>query len=112
MIAEPEGIHSLGLFWKASFLTFTFTKVCCYRFFTAVFGIPLACLWGFIFAFLSLLHIWLVVPLVKVLFINAQMVAQIYGVLIRLFCMPCYEAAGEICHNIRVTVKKEEEVMT
>ena len=50
VIAEPEGTHSFDGIWKASFTTFTVTKYWFYRLLSALFGIPMALIWGIYFA--------------------------------------------------------------
>lgn len=57
VIAEPEGTHSFDGIWKASFTTFTVTKYWFYRLLSALFGIPMALIWGIYFAILSFLHL-------------------------------------------------------
>lgn len=107
VIAEPVGTYSFDGVWKTSYTTFTVSKYWCYRLLSATLGIPLAVLWGFLFALISFCHIWAVVPCIKSYLIEIQCVSRIYSLCIHTFCDPLFEALSKICSNIRVAVRKE-----
>ncbi|KAL0617938.1 Caveolin-1 [Plecturocebus cupreus] len=99
VIAEPEGTHSFDGIWKASFTTFTVTKYWFYRLLSALFGIPMALIWGIYFAILSFLHIWAVVPCIKSFLIEIQCISRVYSIYIHTVCDPLFEAIGKIFSN-------------
>ncbi|NWH64430.1 CAV3 protein, partial [Geococcyx californianus] len=107
VIAEPVGTYSFDGVWKASYTTFTVSKYWCYRLLSAILGIPLAVIWGFLFALISFCHIWAVVPCIKSYLIEIQCVSRIYSLCIHTFCDPLFEALSKICSNIRVALRKE-----
>ncbi|NXX96387.1 CAV3 protein, partial [Centropus bengalensis] len=107
VIAEPVGTYSFDGVWKASYTTFTVSKYWCYRLLSAILGIPLAVIWGFLFALISFCHIWAVVPCIKSYLIEIQCVSRIYSLCIHTFCDPLFEALSKICGNIRVALRKE-----
>ncbi|KAG7472478.1 hypothetical protein MATL_G00109320 [Megalops atlanticus] len=107
VIAEPDGTHSLDGVWKASYTTFTVSKYWCYRVLSAIFGIPVALLWGFLFALISFCHIWAVMPCIKSYLIETQCLSRIYSLCIHTFCDPLFEALGKIFGSIRVALRKE-----
>lgn len=107
VIAEPDGTHSLDGVWKLSYTTFTVSKYWCYRILSAVFGIPVALLWGFLFACISFCHIWAVVPCIKSCLIESQCISRIYSLIIQTFCDPFFEALGKIFSSVRVALRKE-----
>ncbi|XP_061641831.1 caveolin-3 [Phyllopteryx taeniolatus] len=107
VIAEPDGTHSLDGVWKLSYTTFTVSKYWCYRILSAIFGIPVALLWGFLFACISFCHIWAVMPCIKSCLIESQCVSRIYLLCIQTFCDPLFEALGKIFSSVRVAVRKE-----
>ncbi|KAL0978143.1 hypothetical protein UPYG_G00166690 [Umbra pygmaea] len=107
VIAEPDGTHSLDGVWKASYTTFTVSKYWCYRILSAILGIPVALLWGFLFACLSFCHIWAVVPCIKSCLIESQCLSQMYSLVIHTFCDPLFEALGKIFSSVRVVLRKE-----
>ncbi|NXO39292.1 CAV3 protein, partial [Locustella ochotensis] len=107
VIAEPVGTYSFDGVWKASYTTFTVSKYWCYRLLSALLGVPLAVVWGFLFALISFCHIWAVVPCIKSYLIEIQCVSRIYSLCIHTFCDPLFEALSKICSNVRVAVRKE-----
>ncbi|XP_067907335.1 caveolin-1-like [Heterodontus francisci] len=107
VIAEPEGTHSFDGVWKASFTVFTVSKYWCYRLLSALFGIPLAIIWGIYFAILTFIHIWAVMPCIKSYMIEIQCISRVYSICIHTFCDPFYEALGKMFSSIRVTMQKE-----
>uniref|UniRef100_A0A9R8PSL7 Caveolin n=1 Tax=Equus caballus TaxID=9796 RepID=A0A9R8PSL7_HORSE len=107
VIAEPEGTHSFDGIWKASFTTFTVTKYWFYRLLSALFGIPMALIWGIYFAILSFLHIWAVVPCIKSFLIEIQCISRVYSIYVHTFCDPLFEAIGKIFSNVRINLQKE-----
>ncbi|KAJ8378977.1 hypothetical protein AAFF_G00232710 [Aldrovandia affinis] len=107
VIAEPDGTHSLDGVWKASYTTFTVSKYWCYRVLSAIFGIPISLLWGFLFACISFCHIWAVMPCIKSYLIETQCLSRIYSLCIHTFCDPLFEALGKVFGSIRVALRKE-----
>ncbi|XP_040263133.1 caveolin-3 [Bufo bufo] len=107
VIAEPYGTHSFDGVWKASYATFTVTKYWCYRLLSGLIGIPLAIIWGVLFALISFCHIWAVVPCVKSYLIEIQCAGRIFSLCVRTFCDPFYEAIGKVFGAIKVTLQKQ-----
>uniref|UniRef100_A0A9L0S7X7 Caveolin n=1 Tax=Equus caballus TaxID=9796 RepID=A0A9L0S7X7_HORSE len=107
VIAEPVGTYSFDGVWKVSYTTFTVSKYWCYRLLSTLLGVPLALLWGFLFACISFCHIWAVVPCIKSYLIEIQCISHIYSLCIRTFCNPLFAALGQMCSNIKVMLRKE-----
>ncbi|GAB1291136.1 Caveolin-3 [Apodemus speciosus] len=107
VIAEPEGTYSFDGVWKVSYTTFTVSKYWCYRLLSTLLGVPLALLWGFLFACISFCHIWAVVPCIKSYLIEIQCISHIYSLCIRTFCNPLFAALGQVCSNIKVVLRRE-----
>ncbi|KAL0583263.1 Caveolin-3 [Plecturocebus cupreus] len=107
VIAEPVGTYSFDGVWKVSYTTFTVSKYWCYRLLSTLLGVPLALLWGFLFACISFCHIWAVVPCIKSYLIEIQCISHIYSLCIRTFCNPLFAALGQVCSSIKVVLRKE-----
>ncbi|XP_036286864.1 caveolin-3 [Pipistrellus kuhlii] len=107
VIAEPVGTYSFDGVWKVSYTTFTVSKYWCYRLLSTLLGVPLALLWGFLFACISFCHIWAVVPCIKSYLIEIQCISHIYSLCIRTFCNPLFAALGQMCSSIKVLLRKE-----
>ncbi|XP_009000987.2 caveolin-2 isoform X1 [Callithrix jacchus] len=65
VIAEPVTTHSFDKVWICSHALFEISKYVMYKFLTVFLAIPLAFLAGILFATLSCLHIWIIMPFVK-----------------------------------------------
>ncbi|CAM4576181.1 caveolin-3 [Lepidochelys kempii] len=107
VIAEPAGTYSFDGVWKTSYTTFTVSKYWCYRLLSVVLGIPLAVIWGFLFALISFCHIWAVVPCIKSYVIEIQCFSRIYSLCIHTFCDPLCKALGQIFSSIKLALRKE-----
>ncbi|KAJ8259791.1 hypothetical protein GJAV_G00173500 [Gymnothorax javanicus] len=107
VIAEPDGTHSMDGVWKASYTTFTVSKYWCYRVLSAILGVPVSLLWGFLFALISFCHIWAVMPCIQCCLIENQCLSRFYSICIHTFFDPLFESVGKICSGIRVALRKE-----
>uniref|UniRef100_A0AC11AQ43 Caveolin 2 n=1 Tax=Ovis aries TaxID=9940 RepID=A0AC11AQ43_SHEEP len=65
VIAEPVSTHSFDKVWICSHALFEMSKYVIYKFLTVFLAIPLAFAAGILFATLSCLHIWIIMPFVK-----------------------------------------------
>ncbi|MEE6480931.1 hypothetical protein FKM82_012709 [Ascaphus truei] len=65
VIGEPDTTHSFDKVWIFSTALFEITKYLIYKVLTLILAIPLAFILGLVFAILSCLHIWIVMPFVK-----------------------------------------------
>ncbi|XP_008579279.1 PREDICTED: caveolin-2, partial [Galeopterus variegatus] len=65
VIAEPVTTHSFDKVWVCSHALFEISKYVMYKFLTVFLAIPLAFAAGILFATLSCLHIWILMPFVK-----------------------------------------------
>ncbi len=105
VFAEPdESIFSFDQIWRVAYKVFTTVKLWWYRILSLVFGVPLACIWGVIFACISFLQIWICVPYLKGYFIEMHCIKQVFQFTLEAFVIPMYEAAGRVFSFIRVTI--------
>ncbi|XP_045166085.2 caveolin-1-like [Mercenaria mercenaria] len=102
IFAEPEGTYSFGTVWGATYRIFTDSKVWCYKFLSALCGVPCALCWGLHFACLSFCMIWYYQPSIRSFSIQMKPLQKVYGVLVNSFIEPCFAAAGKLFSNIKV----------
>ncbi|XP_033118625.1 caveolin-3-like isoform X2 [Anneissia japonica] len=107
VFAEPNGMHSFDMVWEYSFLTFSSSKLWCYKIITAFCSLPFSLCWGIQFACLTFCHIWYVMPCLKMWNIILDWVGKIWSNCIRTFADPLYESAGRVLGNIRITTRTE-----
>ncbi|XP_013393028.1 caveolin-3-like [Lingula anatina] len=104
IIAEPDdSVYSFDKVWILSHKVFHGAKLWCYRIFSLVLGLPLACCWGVYFACLSFCNIWCWIPALKAYDIEMGCVRRAWSTYLGAIVAPCFEAVGKILSGIRVT---------
>ncbi|XP_078062433.1 caveolin-3-like [Mustelus asterias] len=106
-MAEPEGWYSFGFVWRISQGAFTVSGYWCYRLLTAIFGIPAAVLWGFLYACLSFLQVWAGVPCLRCYLMELECLATTFPVCVRGICDPFFHAAGGLLLSMRLALRKD-----
>ncbi|KAH3892474.1 caveolin-3-like [Dreissena polymorpha] len=107
IFAEPEGTYSFGTIWGASFKLFTDSKVWCYKFLSALCGVPCGIFWGCHFACLSFCQIWWCEPSLRSISILMRPCARLCGIFLKSFVEPLHYAVGKVFSSIRLTMTKE-----
>ncbi|KAL4226700.1 Caveolin-3 [Mactra antiquata] len=102
IFAEPEGAYSFGTIWGATYRVFTDSKVWCYKFMSAMCGVPCALCWGLHFACLSFCQIWCNQPTIRSFSIQVKPLQKVYVVLVESFIEPCFESLGKMFSSIRI----------
>jgi len=103
VLAEPDSSHGFDGIWRLSYVVFNGTKYWVYRVLAAIIALPLAVLWGLLFAFLTLIHIWLVSPLLKVLGVLLFWFRRVWTAVIRTILEPLTSSVGALLSQIRIT---------
>lgn len=81
ILAEPEGAHSLDFAWRLAFRVFGAVKSGVYKLLALIVAVPLAVLWGVLFALLTVLNVWACVPAARALAIPGTWVAKVPSLL-------------------------------
>merc|ERR1712117_869260 len=66
VLAEPSSAHGFDPLWRLSFILFSQTKLWLYRIVSAVLVLPLSVLWAVIFALFTILYVWVLRPVIKI----------------------------------------------
>merc|ERR1712226_1202787 len=66
VIAEPKAAHGFDPIWRLSFILFSQTKLWTYRILAAILAAPLSILWGLLFSILSVLYVWIIRPVMRI----------------------------------------------
>lgn len=109
VIAEPDGVHSADLVWKASNKIYTWSKYW-YCGLSAIFALPLTLIWGLLFAFLTFWRIWAVVPSIKICVFVFDCLCRPLLLVIKEIVHPLtphIKAAGKLGHWLRGIVRRE-----
>merc|ERR1712179_870470 len=66
VIAEPKAAHGFDPIWRLSFILFSQTKLWTYRVLAALLAAPLSILWGLLFSILSVVYVWIIRPVMRI----------------------------------------------
>lgn len=107
IFAEPEGTYSFGTIWGATYRVFTDTKLWCYKFLSALCGVPCALCWGLHFACLSFCQIWYYQPTIRSFSIQVKPCSRMFIIVLGAFVEPCLVALGKVFSSIRFHLIRE-----
>ncbi|KAK2838360.1 hypothetical protein Q7C36_013174 [Tachysurus vachellii] len=102
VIGEPGSVHSLDSVWIGSHALFELIKFVFYRVLTTLLAIPMAFVSGLVFAILSCVHIWMVMPLVHSCMMMLPSVQVIWSSLMDTFVRPVFRSAGKCLSSVNV----------
>ncbi|XP_069085029.1 caveolin-2 [Pleurodeles waltl] len=107
VIAEPSTTHSFDKVWICGHALFEVSKYLVYKLLTLLLAIPLAFLAGLIFALLSCVHIWIVMPFIKTCLMMLPSVKTIWKATTEAFITPCFSSTGKIFSSVRVRLDQD-----
>ncbi|XP_025889012.1 caveolin-2 [Nothoprocta perdicaria] len=107
VIAEPELTHSFDKVWICSHALFELSKYLVYKLVTLLLAIPMALVAGIIFAALSCLHIWIVVPFVKTCLMVLPSVKTVWKSLTDVFIVPFFHSIGRCFAMVNIHLDRE-----
>ncbi|XP_036425477.1 caveolin-2-like [Colossoma macropomum] len=107
VIAEPASVRSLDKVWLWSHALFEVSRLWFYRLISLLLAVPVALVLGLLFAFLSCLHIWLIMPSMQLLLINMNWVKVVWASVLDLAISPFFSSVGRCCGAINIRWGKE-----
>lgn len=102
VIAEPVSTHSFDNVWVASHFAFEVVKFFFYRVLTTLLAVPMAFILGLVFAVLSCIHIWLVMPVIQSLVMLLPSVRVVWRSLTDMFVTPLFHSMGKSLSSVQV----------
>merc|ERR1712038_622589 len=78
VLAEPASAHGFDPLWRLSFILFSQTKLWLYRLVSAILVLPLSLLWAVIFALFTILYVWVVRPVIKLVEVVFAVVKRVW----------------------------------
>ncbi|XP_044136233.1 caveolin-2 [Bufo gargarizans] len=106
VIAEPDSTHSFDKVWICSTALFEISKYLLYKVLTVVLAIPLAFVLGLLFAILSCLHIWVVMPFVRTCLMVLPSVQAVWRGLTDSFVAPLFASMGRCFSSISLRIDR------
>ncbi|KAG5835763.1 hypothetical protein ANANG_G00247460 [Anguilla anguilla] len=107
VIAEPPSVRSFDKVWLWSHALFEVSRIWFYRIISLLLAVPLALIAGVLFALLSCLHIWLIMPCVQLFLINMHWVRTIWASVLDITISPLFSSMGKCCGAISIRVAQE-----
>ncbi|KAM9311080.1 caveolin-2 [Gastrophryne carolinensis] len=102
VIAEPDTTHSFDKVWICSTAVFEISKYLIYKILTVFLAIPLAFIIGLLFAILSCLHIWIVMPFVRTCLMVLPSVQAIWRGITDSLVAPLFASMGRCFSSVSV----------
>merc|ERR1711863_78920 len=96
VIAEPKAAHGFDPVWRLSFILFSQTKLWTYRILAALLAAPLSILWGLLFSLLSVLYVWIIRPVMRIVETVLAIFRRFWVVLLNATLAPVCNAVGGI----------------
>uniref|UniRef100_A0A2K5I0Q3 Caveolin n=1 Tax=Colobus angolensis palliatus TaxID=336983 RepID=A0A2K5I0Q3_COLAP len=107
VIAEPVTTHSFDKVWICSHALFEISKYVMYKFLTVFLAIPLAFIAGILFATLSCLHIWILMPFVKTCLMVLPSVQTIWKSVTDVFIAPLCTSVGRSFSSVSLQLSQD-----
>ncbi|CAI9595736.1 unnamed protein product [Staurois parvus] len=104
VIAEPDTTHSFDKVWICSTALYEISKYLIYKVLTLLLAIPLAFVIGVLFAILSCLHIWIVMPFVKTCLMVLPSVQAIWRGVTDSLIAPFFASMGRCFSSVSMRV--------
>merc|ERR1712037_720511 len=96
VIAEPKAAHGFDPIWRLSFILFSQTKLWTYRVLAALLAAPLSILWGLLFSILSVVYVWIIRPVMRIVETVLAIFRRFCVVLLNATLAPLCDAVGGI----------------
>jgi len=100
---EPDSVHSLNGIWRTNASVFLAVRSFFYKVFSLIIAIPLAVVFGVLFALASALSVFVFVPLGVLLSIPIGWVFKIWGCAVRAVFDPIFHAVGLSLSNVKIS---------
>merc|ERR1712179_265063 len=96
VIAEPKAAHGFDPIWRLSFILFSQTKLWTYRLLAAILAAPLSILWGLLFSILSVLYVWIIRPVMRIVETVLAIFRRFWVVFLNATIAPLCDAVGGV----------------
>ncbi|XP_074490468.1 caveolin-2-like [Sebastes fasciatus] len=107
VIAEPPSVRSFDKVWLWSHALFEVSRLWIYRLISLLLAVPVSLAAGILFALLSCLHIWLIMPCVQLLLINMNWVQTVWGSMLNILISPLFTSIGKSCGRITIHLTED-----
>ncbi|XP_071190697.1 caveolin-2-like [Salvelinus alpinus] len=107
VIAEPPSVRSFDKVWLWSYALFEVSRLWCYRLISLLLAVPVSLVAGILFAVLSCLHIWLIMPCMQLFLINMHWVQTVWSSVLNIAITHFFKSMGKCCGSINVRLARD-----
>jgi len=100
---EPDSVHSFNSIWRTNATVFQAVRSFFYKLFSFIIAIPLAIVFGVLFALVSALSVFVFVPAGVLLSIPINWVFKVWSYAVRAVFVPVFQAVGHCFGNVKVS---------
>uniref|UniRef100_A0AC34RJB6 Caveolin n=1 Tax=Panagrolaimus sp. JU765 TaxID=591449 RepID=A0AC34RJB6_9BILA len=104
IFGEPDAVRSINGIWKVTNCVFLAVRSFFYKLITLIVAIPLAIIFGLLFAIVSALNVFVCVPVGRLLQVPAQWIFKTWNCLISNVFDPVFRSIG-LCFN-GITIRR------
>ncbi|XP_038135757.1 caveolin-2-like [Cyprinodon tularosa] len=108
VIGEPPSVRSFDRVWLWSYAVFEVSRFWGYRVISLLLAVPVSLAAGLLFAVLSCIHIWLIMPCVQLLLINMQWIQTAWSSILNIFITPFFSSFGRCCGQVVIYLASSE----
>ncbi|KAF7639895.1 hypothetical protein Mgra_00000816 [Meloidogyne graminicola] len=103
IFGEPDAVHSINGVWRTTITVFLAVRNFIYKLFSLIFAVPLAIVFGILFALFSVLGVYLFVPIGRLLSIPLGWLAKVWSSIVGAILDPICRSFGLIFGNVKVS---------
>jgi len=107
VLAEPQSAQGFEPIWRLTFVLFSQTKLWLYRIASALVAVPMALVWALVFALITVVHVWVVAPFLKIFDFKVAVVKRILTGLLACTVEPVCSALGSLFSKINVSQNRK-----
>jgi len=100
---EPDTIHSMDSVWRVNQKIFVGVRTFFYKLFALILFIPLAIVFGILFALVSAFSVFVCAPVGKLLYIPCNWILTTWSILTSAILNPIFNAVSLVFSNIKLT---------
>lgn len=102
IFGEPDSVHSFNGVWRATHSIFTAVRNFFYKLFTVLICVPAAIVFGVLFALVSALSVFVVLPAARLLAVPANWFVKLWAFVLRGLLEPVFAAVGQLFGYVRI----------
>jgi len=102
VLAEPLSAQGFEPIWRLTFVLFTQVKLWLYRILSALLAVPAALVWAMVFALVSVVHVWIIAPALKLFDFKVAVVRRVLVGVLTCTVEPVCAAFGALLSKISV----------